>query len=273
MMAILGRIRRWWWQVFGVVLFNIPFIGPNHYAWLPVPVLNCYACPLAQGACPIGTIQHFLVIGAIPLFTIGIVGIFAASAGRWYCGHLCPFGFFQDLLKKLSRISIRLPHWAGYGKYAALVLLVIIIPPIVNEPFFCTLCPAGSFEGGIPVVGGAWIEQTFGSPTIFSSSGAILGMVGWWFWFKLGILGLMIGAAIVIRRPFCRTACPLGAILGIFNRVSLLVHPPAEQLADGRDYRLKDCPVHIVHPDDVDSHNCIKCRACYRKTSDGPDRG
>lgn len=262
---IVGKIQRIWWQVAGVLIFNTPFIGPNHFTWLTVPVLNCYACPLAQGACPIGTIQHFLVIGMIPLVAIGVIGAFGAVAGRFYCSHLCPFGFFQDLLGKLSKKKYRLPHWAGYGKYASLVVFALILPPIVGEPFFCTLCPAGALEAGIPVVGQAYFEVKTGAADLFSDSTGILGMVGWWFWFKLSLLAGMIVLTVKVRRPFCRMACPLGAILGLFNRFSLFVHPPAEKLETGKGYYLKDCPVQINHPADVDSHNCIKCRQCFHR--------
>ncbi len=259
---ILGKIKRFWWQITGVIVFNIPFIGPNHFAFLPIPVLNCYACPLAQGACPIGTIQHFFVIGAIPFIALGAMGLFGLMAGRFYCSHLCPFGFFQDLIGKISAKKLRFPHWAGYLKYVSLVVLVIIIPPIVKEPFFCTLCPAGTLEGGIPIVTQSWYNSKFESADIFAADFGILGMIGWWFWLKIAILAGMIGLTIKVRRPFCRTACPLGAILGLFNRISLFVNPSAEHTKSDAPYKLKDCPVQITRPEDVDSHNCIKCREC-----------
>ena len=262
---VIGKIKRIWWQTAGVLIFNTPFIGPNLYTFLTVPVLNCYACPLAQGACPIGTIQHFLIIGIIPFLALGMIGVFSATAGRFYCSHLCPFGFLQDLLGRITRKKIRLPRWAGYGKYAVLVAFVIILPPIVGEPFFCTLCPAGSLEAGIPIITDSWIESHLAAGDLFSTKSSLINMVGWWFWFKMALLAAMIGFTLVIRRPFCRMACPMGAILGLFNRVSLFVHPPAEKLASGREYFLKECPVHITHSGDVDSHNCIKCRQCYVK--------
>jgi polyferredoxin len=263
MFSFLSRIHRIWWQVTGAVLFNFPFLGHLTFAWMTVPVLNCYACPLAQGACPIGTFQHFLVIGAIPFFVVGVIALFGMVAGRFYCSHLCPFGFFQDLLAKVPLRKHRIPGWTGYGKYAVLVVMVMILPPIVKEPFFCTLCPAGSLEAGIPIVTQAWAEKQFGAPGEFSASFGILGMIGWWFWFKIGLLAALIAAAMVIRRPFCRVICPLGAVFGIFNRISILVHPPEVPVETGPRYNLRTCPVHISHPNHIDSHNCIKCRECY----------
>jgi len=206
---VFPRIKRIWWQITGVILFNFPFIERLTFGWLPVPVLNCYACPLAQGACPIGTIQHFLVIGTLPLFAVGVVGIFGIIAGRFYCSHLCPFGFLQDLLGRITRKKIRIPHFLEYGKYATLVLFMLILPPIVKEPFFCTLCPAGSLEAGIPIVTKEWIGARFGTADPFGIDTGVLSMVGWWFWFKIGLLVTVIAGAVFIRRPFCRTACPL----------------------------------------------------------------
>lgn len=263
--GILRSIDRIWWQVTGVILWNTPFIGAHHFAWLTVPVLNCYACPLAQGACPIGILQQFLIVGMIPLFMIGVIGAFGLIAGRFYCSHLCPFGLFQDLIGKLSKKKMRLPHWAGYGKYASLVLLAIVLPLILREPFFCTLCPAGTLEAGIPIVGNAWLQSKFGEADILGASSSILTMTGWWFWLKVGILAGMILLTMKVSRPFCRMACPLGAILGLFNRISILAHPPRALAETGRGYYLKDCPVQIIHPEDVDSHNCIKCRHCYHR--------
>jgi len=194
---------------------------------------------------------------------VGVIALFGMLAGRFYCSHLCPFGFFQDLLAKVPFRKYRLPAWTGYGKYAVLVLAVIILPPIVKEPFFCTLCPAGSLEAGIPIVIQAWAEKQFGASTQMGAMFGILGMIGWWFWFKIGLLVTLIGAAMVIKRPFCRVICPLGAVFGIFNRISFFVHPHGSGEGKPR-YNLKTCPVHISHPDHIDSHHCIKSRECYK---------
>ncbi len=266
---MLAGIKRIYWQIAGVLMFNFPFIERLSFAWLPVPVLNCYSCPLAQGACPIGTIQHFFVIGAIPLFAVGVVGVFGIMAGRFYCGHLCPFGFLQDLLARFRKRHVRIPRFLEYGKYAVLVGLVIIMPFIVLEPFFCTLCPAGSLEAGIPLVTMDWLETREASPDMFVTGMGLVSMIGWWFWFKIALLVSLIAGAVFVRRPFCRTACPLGAIFGLFNRFSLFVHPPEPEVPDGkRRFFLKHCPVHITRPEDVDSHACLKCRECYRRPAD-----
>ena len=259
----MTRVKRIWWQITGAALFNFPFIEHLTFGWCTVPVLNCYSCPIAQGACPLGTIQHFLVVGALPLYALGMMAFFGILAGRFYCSHLCPFGFFQDLLKRLSARILRMPRLLGYGKYAALIIMVVILPLIVLEPFFCTLCPAGSLEAGIPIAAKAWYAVHIAGTDPFSGIGPILGLIGWWYWMKMGILVFFIGSAVLIRRPFCRAVCPLGALFGLFNRISFFIRHPGAGEGERSRFSLKTCPVHITDPKDVDSHRCIKCRECY----------
>ncbi len=68
-----------------------------------VPGLNCYSCPAATGACPIGAFQA--VIGSSRFkFSYYVTGFFillGVTLGRFICGFLCPFGWFQDLLHKI----------------------------------------------------------------------------------------------------------------------------------------------------------------------------
>ena len=65
-----------------------------------VPGLNCYSCPGAAGACPIGSLQA--VVGSwnfkFAYYVIGFLIFVGAILGRLVCGFLCPFGLIQDLL-------------------------------------------------------------------------------------------------------------------------------------------------------------------------------
>ena len=70
---------------------------------LCVPGLNCYSCPGAVGACPIGAMQA--VIGSwnfkSAFYVAGFLMFVGALMGRFVCGWLCPFGLVQDLLHKI----------------------------------------------------------------------------------------------------------------------------------------------------------------------------
>lgn len=198
-----------------------------------VPGLNCYSCPGALGACPIGSLQA--VIGSIEYqlsyYVLGIIIFFGILLGRFVCGWLCPFGFIQELINKIpsKKIKISGKNPLRYLKYGILIIFVILLPMMaVNEfgfgsPFFCKyICPAGTLEAGIPLVAL--------NPTLRSA-------IGFLFSWKVFLLIVTIVASIFIYRPFCRFICPLGAIYSLFNPVSL--------------YRLN-----------IEDDKCIKCGKC-----------
>ena len=186
--------------------------------YICVPGLNCYSCPGALGSCPIGSLQS--TFGSrrykISLYVLGLISLFGVFLGRFVCGFLCPFGLIQDLLFKIPFVKkIRqLPgeKFLRWFRYIILAVFVIFLPMLVvditglGEPWFCKfICPAGTLEGGIPLV---LLNKTFRSAT------------GFLFKWKLLILGITVLASIIIYRPFCRYICPLGAIYGLFNKAS-----------------------------------------------------
>ena len=71
--------------------------------YLCVPGLNCYSCPGAAGACPIGAFQA--VVGSskfrVSYYVTGILILLGVLLGRFICGFLCPFGWLQELLHKI----------------------------------------------------------------------------------------------------------------------------------------------------------------------------
>ena len=74
-----------------------------------VPGLNCYSCPGAVGACPIGALQA--VLGdrkfQFSYYVFGFLLFVSVLLGRVVCGFLCPFGFLQDLLYKIKSPKIK----------------------------------------------------------------------------------------------------------------------------------------------------------------------
>ncbi len=98
-----------------------------------VPVLNCYSCPGALGACPIGALQTALGGNRhVPFYVLGLMTLFGVVLGRLVCGFLCPFGLVQDLLYKIPVPKVRVPgriDRAGKTlKYAVLAVAVILLP-------------------------------------------------------------------------------------------------------------------------------------------------
>ena len=120
-----------------------------------VPGLNCYSCPGAVGACPLGSLQSSLsgVILHFPFYVLGLLIIFGVLFGRLICGWACPFGLVQELLYKLPTPKIKLsPALQRFTllKYVITVLFMVLLPLAhyyadgIGIPAFCKfICPAG----------------------------------------------------------------------------------------------------------------------------------
>lgn len=99
---------------------------------LCVPGLNCYSCPGAAGACPIGSFQA--VVGSskfrFSYYVTGTLILLGVLLGRFICGFLCPFGWFQELLHKIPspKLSTRKLKPLRYLKYGVLLVMVVLLP-------------------------------------------------------------------------------------------------------------------------------------------------
>ena len=224
-----------------------------------VPVLNCYSCPGALGACPIGALQS--ILGAqhkVPFYVLGALTLFGVVLGRAVCGFLCPFGFLQDLLAKIPtpkpKIPKKIDRPARFVKYAVLLVLCVGLPVFLTDefgfapPFFCKyLCPAGTLEGGV-------------FHLLFNKSLRALagGLFGW----KLGVMLAILAACVFIPRFFCRYLCPLGAFYSLFNRFSFTrMHLDKEKCVDcGKCEQV--CPMAVDVRKQINSAECIRCGKC-----------
>ena len=252
----MGYLKRRIFQGMGAVLPNSyvqGFLTASLYQGslksVCSPLLNCYACPSALFSCPIGTLQHFMVTGNVPYYGIGTLSVIGATVGRMTCGTLCPFGFLQDLLYKFRAWKVSIPVWTRYFRYAVLVGLVFIIPYITHENWFSKLCPMGTLIGGLP-----WVTMNVN----------VRSMIRALFWVKIAMLLFFVTTSTMVKRPFCRAICPLGAIFSLFNKSSFL------QLAWNPDTCTrcgkcqKICPVDIRPDRNWTNPDCLRCLDCTR---------
>lgn len=220
------------------------------------PGLNCYSCPAAGLACPIGALQA--VNGSMEFqfsfYVVGVLLAFGVLLGRAVCGWLCPFGLIQELIHRIPSPKLKLKKIFLYLKYLVLVVFVFVLPVTatnymgMGKPAFCQyICPAGTLQGGIPLLGThEELRRTIGA--LFS--------------LKMAILILTIVGCIFIYRFFCRTLCPLGAIYGIMNKVSLC-HLEVDRNQCIHCGKCKNlCKMEVDPVQEPDSAECIRCGAC-----------
>ncbi|KPJ87070.1 MAG: hypothetical protein AMS17_09630 [Spirochaetes bacterium DG_61] len=232
-------------QIGSLVINNSYFL--SFLKFCPTPSLNCYACPWANFACPIGSLQHFMVIEKIPYFLIGFFILIGASVGSLVCGWFCPTGWFQEMLYKIKTVKLRFSSKAlNQLRFFNLVIVALLIPYLVKEPWFSKICFMGMLQGGIPLA---------------LSDPEIRMMIGSFFYAKIAITVSFLSLAVFIKRPFCRFFCPLGAIYSLFNRISLLQLEVSEGCI--RCNRCQEvCPMDIKIYEDPASPQCIRCLAC-----------
>ncbi|MHC4598163.1 MAG: 4Fe-4S binding protein [Planctomycetota bacterium] len=265
-----------------------------------VPVLHCWSCPTAFMGCPVGAVGKVLAAGAFPYLTVGIMVVAGALLGRIACGWVCPFGLLQDLVFKIpSKVKLRTPQALRWVKYGLLALMVILIPLFfgtasgpdqVSGYFYCNWCPAGTFEASVPVNVMMAADVDFPAPpeepegagaeTAAPSENAeatgeepeekeatnpwadlVLGyLASVKFWIAMAFLA----GFVFLYRPFCKVACPIGAFLGLFNRVSFLDFGKNRGNCGTCEQCLDVCP---MIPEVVIRDNPAECIRCYRCAS------
>jgi len=281
---------------------------------IPMPFFGCYYPCGKTVTCALWEIQAYIY----PFFDVGrgwgvnydspgiwrlavVFGVIILAAvvlGRFFCGWICPFGLYVDLmtrLRKAFRIKRRELSEKFNGKFHQLgyvILAVIIILSVLfaSQTLTGTQLVAGTEKGG-------FVYQYFSAPfcqvcpmkplCMLSQTSVGLLRTEWILetttgdFYQLGfyvtslnliILGIVTIAAFFVRRSWCRI-CPLGALIALFNRF-----PPFKWISGVRLNKVEEkctkcgvckrvCPTQVTEvyeqkSGDVASSQCIYCLRC-----------
>ncbi len=251
-------------QLYAALLFNANIKGfasgriyKGNLKNICAPGLNCYSCPGASGACPLGSLQNSLFSSnqRLPYYVFGIILLYGLLFGRWICGFLCPFGLIQELFHKFKTPKLKkskVTKVFSYFKYVLLIFFVVILPLIYSLqkfalPAFCKyICPAGTLEGAMGLL-------------MHPDNSSVFDMLGPLFTWKFVLLVIFIVGSVFVYRFFCRFFCPLGAIYGFFNKISFIgVKLDVPSCTDCGKCITK-CQMDITR---VGDHECIACGEC-----------
>ena len=222
-----------------------------------VPGLNCYSCPGAISACPLGALQNAISASADrpAFYVIGIILLFGMFLGRVICGFLCPFGLIQELLHKIPVKKLKknkMTQKLTLIKYVILGVFAVVIPlwsGLGKQPLpaFCKyICPAGTLEGALTLM-------------IHPDNADLRTLAGGLFYWKLAVLIAMLTACVFIFRAFCRFICPLGAIYSLFSKIALLGVRVDTNKCNNCEACVKTCKMDIKN---VGDRECIQCGEC-----------
>ena len=251
-------------QLYFALLFNANIKGftsgkiyQGNSKYMCTPGINCYSCPGAVTACPLGALQNSMTSAdkSTAFYIIGIILLYGLLAGRFICGWLCPFGLIQELFYKIKTPKLKkskVTQALSFVKYFILVFFVFIVPILysirnVPVPGFCKyICPAGTLEGAMGLL----------SNKVNESSLRMLGPIFTW---KFLLMVSIIVGCVFIFRFFCRFLCPLGALYGLFNKFSFFGIKLDKPKCIDCGKCVSKCKMDIKHVGDIE---CISCGEC-----------
>jgi ferredoxin-type protein NapH len=273
-------------------LIGADLLGDQFPDGISVPILACYYASGRTVTCPIWQIQAYIfpfwnysrgyavfysTSGVEKLFIVfGLVAIMSIVLGRFFCGWLCPFGLYMDMLTRIRKVfgkrhldlSDKTNVAIGQFRYIIIAIFLILsvifgsyaifgtqlIPgttpggPLgteagivsnINEPF-CLVCPMRPLcilaLSATGYMDFSYITQIAYGP--FWITGAYLTSV------NLAILITITALSLAYRRFWCRI-CPLGGLTALFSTFT-----PFKKIALTRLHK--------------DEQKCTKCGICKR---------
>jgi len=252
------QVKRKIAQLFFLLSANLGAFGLK--SGMCYPFFYCHACPSADAACPLRSLEIGVFRGNITwkllLFPLVIIGMVGIISGRAVCGWACPIGLLQRAtspvprkLQKLSLFkkmgSLKIEPYLRYTKYICLLGLVLITPFLIGF-MFTDICPVGFLTGTIPIL--------ILNPGQFVPS--------FYFYPALLIFVLFFVLIFTVERGWCRYFCPVGALLAPLNKISYLSVEVNTKECIHCNACSSVCPMGIDVPTMVRDPECILCGKC-----------
>ena len=163
-----------------------------------------------------------------------------------FCGWLCPFGAFQELLNRLARF-FRVPQLTPKFTLSRALCMVkyVVVAGLVGVSAFW------SMEWGLQ---GAEVEP-------FKTAITLKFERAWPFVFYATLL-LFVG--LFVERFFCRFLCPLGATLAILGRWHIFDFLKRRPQCGSPCHACEiSCPVQAIEPSGrINMTECFQCLDC-----------
>lgn len=205
-------------------------------------------------------ISNYLWLGIV----LAVVLFMTLFLGRFFCGWICPFGFYMDLVTLLrkrlrkhymnipERLNVNLHRLRYVLLFALLIFPLILVGPLIMQLWPLAIYLLGPFNSPRILLGPMvplftpW-TSLFNSNLNFPYVDQIIHYsttTDFALAFILIFVDLTIVSSFVVRRFWCRF-CPTGASFGVLNRINGLKWIPLLHLDKNRD-------------------KCTKCGICKR---------
>lgn len=220
-----------------------------------------------EAYCPFGGLEtlyrYITSAGAfVPHVHLSNVVLLAAVLGTallarsGFCGWVCPLGFIQEITTDLSILLQK--RVRGIGRLIKVVQsrgsFLAVTDRYLRLLKYAVLIWAVS---GAAVYGVMVFRNYDPWATLINITEVSLGS-------GLAVLIILLVASFFVERPWCRYACPMGAISGLFARLSPIYLRRQESLCKGCAICTRACPMGLsVHTaSTIKSVDCIGCLEC-----------
>jgi ferredoxin len=225
----------------------------------------------------IPSLLSFLTGAGIAAAGFIIVIVLTLLFGRVYCSSICPLGTLQDIIiyigkkfRRKRRFSFSPSH--KILRYSLLAAAVILF--LTGSTLLINLLDPYSNAGRIftvlvkPIVfiannTAARIFESFDMYIIYPQK--VRGFSWPGFIFAVSFLTLIIVLAVKKERLFCNTLCPVGALLGLASRFSLLKIELEKDSCTSCGLCERVCKANCIDKKakTVDFERCVSCYNCF----------
>jgi len=252
------RNKIWIRRVVQAFFFGlITLISINHTlveTGLGIPFLSSASL---HALCPFGgvvTIYQYVTAGTFvqkiheSAFILMIIGFLTALLfGPVFCGWVCPLGTIQEWVAGLGRKLFKKKHFNHFIPEKIDKVLRYLRYLVLAWVVYMT-----AMSGTLLF---AQIDPYFALFNFWTSEVAIGGLI---------VLGVTLLASLFVERPWCKYACPYGAVLGLSNlfRVFSIRRSASTCKMDGACDITCPMNINVSAKDTVRDHQCISCLEC-----------
>lgn len=241
-----------------------------------------------------GTIHHYLgwvakvqflpAVLALNVVVIVVLALLTLLFGRIYCSVICPLGVTQDFVSWLSSKRKKHHYRFGYSKeikwlrYGFLALFLVVLIAGIGS-IFTLLDPYASFGRIVSqLVQPLWIKIN-NLLAAWAAQHESYAFYDKSIWLKsmptlvVAVVSLILILILAWRggRTYCNTVCPVGTVLGLLSRFSLLKPVINTEKCNGCGLCGKGCKASCINTQEhqIDYSRCVVCMDCINNCRQG----